>query len=70
MTWGKRVTSEAEAQRFFEEAETYWKPLVVGDFNSDDVLARTPEDNRNGLTTEFEVAAVLSVPEAALAGRA
>src|SRR5262249_35928590 len=30
---------------------------------SDDVLARTPSDNRNGLTPEFEVASVLSLPE-------
>ncbi len=30
---------------------------------SDDVLARTPLDNRNGLTPEFEVASVLSLAE-------
>jgi imidazolonepropionase-like amidohydrolase len=30
---------------------------------SDEVLARTPPDNRNGLTPEFEVASVLALPE-------
>ena len=40
VTWGKRVGSEAEASQFFQEAVSYWKPLILGDFNSDDVLAR------------------------------
>jgi carbazole 1,9a-dioxygenase len=40
VTWGKHVTSDSEAQAFFAETTSYWKPLVIGDFNNDDVLAR------------------------------
>jgi carbazole 1,9a-dioxygenase len=40
VTWGKKVSSTAEADQFFAEAISYWKPLVLDDFNCDDVLAR------------------------------
>lgn len=37
VTWGKKTTDSAA---FFAEVAAYWKPLVLDDFNSDDVLAR------------------------------
>jgi carbazole 1,9a-dioxygenase terminal dioxygenase component len=40
VTWGKKVSSQEEAASFFTETTSYWKPLVIGDFNNDDVLAR------------------------------
>jgi carbazole 1,9a-dioxygenase len=40
VTWGRRATSEAEIARFVCEFDAVWKDLVVGKFNSDDVLAR------------------------------
>jgi carbazole 1,9a-dioxygenase len=40
VTWGKKVASQAEADSFFAETTSYWKPQVIGDFNNDDVLAR------------------------------
>jgi carbazole 1,9a-dioxygenase len=40
VTWGKKVSSQDEAASFFAETTSYWKPLVIDDFNNDDVLAR------------------------------
>jgi carbazole 1,9a-dioxygenase len=40
VTWGKRVESADEAERFYYEVDTYWKEMVTGHFNNDDVLAR------------------------------
>jgi carbazole 1,9a-dioxygenase terminal dioxygenase component len=40
VTWGKKVRDEAEAEAFFAETTSYWKPLVIEDFNNDDVVAR------------------------------
>jgi carbazole 1,9a-dioxygenase terminal dioxygenase component len=37
VTWGKKTPDSAA---FFAEVSAYWKPLVLEDFNSDDVLAR------------------------------
>jgi carbazole 1,9a-dioxygenase terminal dioxygenase component len=40
VTWGKYVESDEEAQRFYQDAYTVWKDLVVNTFNNDDVVAR------------------------------
>lgn len=40
VTWGKRVASQEEAERFFGTIEDHWKDLVLNTFNSDDVMAR------------------------------
>jgi len=40
VTWGRRVPSEVEAERFFQEIDTRWKDLIVNEFNNDDVAAR------------------------------
>ena len=40
VTWGRRVKSDAERQRFFHEVDAVWKALVVHKFNNEDVLAR------------------------------
>ncbi len=44
VTWGHRVASPGEAERFFAEIEDYWKDLVLNTFNSDDVMAREAMD--------------------------
>jgi carbazole 1,9a-dioxygenase len=40
VTWGRRVKSEAERQRFYHEVDAVWKDLVVDKFNNEDVIAR------------------------------
>jgi carbazole 1,9a-dioxygenase len=39
VTWGQRVTSEAQAEKFFHEIDAVWKDLM-NRFNNDDVVAR------------------------------
>jgi carbazole 1,9a-dioxygenase terminal dioxygenase component len=40
VTWGKRVTDEAQAEEFYREMDAVWKDLVVHKFNNEDVIAR------------------------------
>lgn len=40
VTWGKHVQADEEVQRFYADVETYWKEMVTGHFNNEDVLAR------------------------------
>ena len=40
VTWGSAFESDEETARFVDEVESYWKRLVVDEFNSDDVSAR------------------------------
>ena len=40
VTWGRRVKSDAERQRFYTEVDAVWKDLVVDKFNNEDVIAR------------------------------
>ena len=40
VTWGRRVPSAVEAERFFQEIDARWKDLIVNEFNNDDVAAR------------------------------
>ena len=40
VTWGKRVTDDAQAEEFFREMDAVWKDLVVHKFNNEDVIAR------------------------------
>jgi len=40
VTWGKRVSSEADKTQFYHEMSSVWKELVVDKFNNEDVIAR------------------------------
>jgi carbazole 1,9a-dioxygenase len=40
VTWGKRVDSDEAAAAFYQEVDSYWRDLVVNNFNMDDVTAR------------------------------
>ncbi len=40
VTWGKRVTGEAQVRQFVREMDAVWKDLVVHHFNNEDVIAR------------------------------
>jgi len=40
VTWGKRISDPGAQAQFTREVETYWREMVVDNFNDEDVFAR------------------------------
>ncbi|HXQ49926.1 MAG TPA: Rieske 2Fe-2S domain-containing protein [Stellaceae bacterium] len=40
VTWGRRVKTEAQIEKFTREMDAVWKDMVVNKFNNEDVIAR------------------------------